>query len=157
MSAYMMDSDKLIAIASWAALADEGAPTVDSVAAKAEQLHRLNVQSLQARYPGDNDHGLRHDMVHYGEAELRARITDGLILSALDVSPAVLELVCRECRYQCCEFESWSTTLGARVIEDASYRAVGAMIDRLVDRSRGGWAQLELVDNGAVRLSSLLK
>ena len=180
MSAYLIEPHKALIIAVHAHRASGYTPSLpDKAAAFAgmSQVWATNVQSLRARYPGEGAHGLRHDMVFWQPIQTAkpdtrrhsptyqfksaddvtqiGRITDGLILAASEISPAIVWWIAAEANYQCCEFEGYRNTPGGKLIDDAQHQAGRAMASK-VEKAEAGWPDIKLVDSGAISLSSLI-
>ena len=157
MSAYLISSDYCILLAAWAKKPHTGVPTVEEVKATADAIWRTNVASLEGLYPKrsdspDSDYNTRYpDMIDYTPDDIK--VTDGLILDALERDLAVVYMASRCAAYQSCEFEGWEQTAGGRAIEQAGEAAAYQWAKY---QSGGGWPDIQLNDSGAIRLSSLL-
>jgi hypothetical protein len=163
MSAFLLSDDLIETLAVWS-LNPHDHPTHDDINGRARALFDLNVESLQARYPGDDEFKMRHDF-GLGDTGIVASIdgrpikafntTTGRECAIREFNPRVVVFAARCADYQCCEFEDYKSRIGYKVIEMSMYHATSRLMGETDDLH---WGDVPaIVDRGQVNIFELLE
>ena len=144
MSAYIVSDDTAIVVAVWATKTDRALPTVADVTAAYHELVAENYISVNHRYrENEGPHPA-------------PKITDGMIMAAMDLAPGKVNGAIRNYNYQACETSEYPASKAAKMVAAAGK----ALLDRLAPID-GHWGldegELAKLDCGAVSLMSLIK
>ena len=162
MSAFLLSDDLIETLAVWSLPARDN-PSENDINGRARALFDLNVESLQARYPGDDEFNMRHDFGLGDDPGNVASIdgtpvktfktTTGRELAIRAFDPRVVIYAARCADYQCCEFQDYKSRIGYKVIEMSTYYATDCLLG---DTDGMGWGDVpEIVDRGQVSLFRL--